>query len=111
MQNKKFYLGKQYWDDFISKGKDILRRIHTTVDLVRKKVTVNETSKRHYKEMIETAIEELKIDWEMAQTYEAGRGLEGLRDSFRMYAYRFHRLDNLHEANIWVMFHTKQKKV
>jgi hypothetical protein len=99
LQNKKFYIGKQYWDEFISKGKDILQRINPTVDLVRKKITVNKTSKRNYKEMVESAIEQLKIDWEKAQTYEAGRSLEGLRDSFRAYGYRFHRLANLHEAD------------
>jgi ATP-dependent DNA helicase RecG len=99
MENKKFYLGKQYWDEFNSKGKAILELINPTVELVRIKIRVNETSRQEYKGMVEAAINELKTDWEMAQKYEAGKSLEKLRDSFRRYGYRFHRLANLPEAD------------
>lgn len=99
MENKKFYIGKQYWDEFNSKGKAILQHINPMIERVRNKIMVNETSKKDYKEMVEVAINELKIEWEMAQNYESGKDLEKLRDSFRRYGYRFHRLASLHEAD------------
>jgi hypothetical protein len=94
----KFYIGQQHWNVFISKCKDILQHIDPIVDSIRKRLIVNEISKKQYKNLIQVAIDELKNDWEIAQTPEYRNKLEKLRDSFTMYGYRFHRMANLHEA-------------
>lgn len=99
LERHQFFLGSETWNAFLKKGDALASQVLPIVDFVRKNIVPNENSVREYKNMVKTAIEELKNEWDVGRGYQFGQDLEGLRDYFRIAGYNFHRLANLPESD------------
>lgn len=98
MELHQFYLGRETWDAFLSKGKELSGEVNRMVARIQKNITVGEDTKRVFKDQVKTSVAGLENGWNIGQKYRYGSQLEKLRDSFRIMGYTFHRLAVLPES-------------
>ena len=98
MRAYQFYIGRSYYDTFIEMGKDVLQLIQPIIQQLKKEINIVH-SKIEFSEMLRSAIEELRVNWDLGKRRRDDVSeLEKLKDSFRTLAYRFNRLAILPES-------------
>jgi hypothetical protein len=98
MEAYKFYLGREYYDRFVENGKNISKQVEPLIGQL-KRMIVNSPSDLEFKERLETAVEDLRNNWELGKRYRASTTeLERLKDTFRISAYHIHKLVTLYKS-------------
>lgn len=101
MEAHQFYLGKETWDAFLNKGKEVSEKVELVLPRIRKNISANEKSKKQFADALKRVVGNLKNEWEIGKEYQYNPELETLRDSFRILGYSFHRLATLPESDMF----------